>query len=58
MIIECKWDDTDVSKGLKYFKARFPEAKAYQISAVGKKDYISADKIRVCNAVELLKTLI
>ncbi len=58
MIVECKWSDTEISKGLKYFKTRFPNTQAWQVSAVGKKDYISPDKIRVCNVIELLKTLI
>jgi hypothetical protein len=56
--IECKWNDTDISKGLKYLKARFRECAAYQISAVGKKDYISGDGIRVMPAIAYLKTLI
>lgn len=56
--IECKWNDTDISKGLKYLKARFQECAAYQISAVGKKDYISGDGIRVMPAIAYLRTLI
>ena len=56
--IECKWNDTDISKGLKYLKTRFSGCAAFQISAVGKKDYISADGIRVMPAIAYLKTLI
>jgi uncharacterized protein len=56
--IECKWNDTDISKGLKYLKARFRECAAFQISAIGKKDYISSDGIRVMPATAYLKTLI
>ena len=44
MIVECKWSDTEISKGLKYFKTRFPNTQAWQVSAVGKKDYISPDR--------------
>lgn len=52
------WNDTDISKGLKYLKVRFKECTAFQISAIGKKDYISADGIRVMPAIAYLKTLI
>jgi predicted AAA+ superfamily ATPase len=56
--IECKWSDADISKGLKYLKARFGKCAAFQVSAVGKKDYVSADGIRVLPAAAYLKTLI
>lgn len=56
--IKCKWNDADISKGLKYLRARFWECAANQISAVGKKDYISGDGIRVMPAIAYLKTLI
>lgn len=56
--VECKWDDTAVDRGLHYLRARFPECEAFQVSAVGKKDYVTPDGIRVCPAVTLLKTLV
>ena len=56
--IECKWNDAPIGNGLKYLKARFPECESFQISAVGRKDYISSDTIRVCPAVTYLKKLI
>lgn len=49
MLIECKWNDVSISPALIYFKKRFPQAEAYQISAVGEKDYQNEDGIRVCN---------
>ncbi|HLD21329.1 MAG TPA: AAA family ATPase [Patescibacteria group bacterium] len=55
--IECKWQDTDVSKALRYFQERFPECDMWQISAIGKKNY-TTDKIRVAPAIEFLKNLI
>lgn len=58
IIIECKWNDTDVSKSLKYFKSKFPAVEAWQLSAVGKKDYLTPENIRVCSALEFLKTLV
>ncbi len=57
-LIECKWSDEPISPGLKYLKARFPESEAYQISATGRKDYMSPDNIRVCDAIQFLKKLI
>jgi predicted AAA+ superfamily ATPase len=57
-LIECKWADADVSPSLKYMKARFSEAEAWQISATGKKDFLTAEGIRVCPAVEFLKRLV
>ena len=56
--VECKLADTDISKGLKYLKSRFPQCEALQISAQGKKDYISGEEIRVCPATQFLKNLI
>lgn len=56
--IECKWDDSDITKSLNYFKTRFPDCEAWQISAIGKKNYISGQGIRVCPAINLLRRLI
>ena len=56
--IECKWNDTPVSDALRYLKERFPSCDAWQISAVGKKDYISTNNIRVCPATVFLQRLI
>lgn len=58
LAIECKWDDTDISKSLKYFKARFPFCEAWQISAVGKKDYLSGEGIRISPALSFLRILV
>lgn len=57
LLVECKWGDADADGGLRYLKARFPAAEAWQLSAAGKKDYQTRDGIRVAPAVELLKTL-
>lgn len=56
--IECKWNDTPVSSSLKYLKNRFSECEAWQISAVGKKDFIDRSGIRVCPATIFLSQLI
>jgi predicted AAA+ superfamily ATPase len=58
LFIECKWSDTRLDKNLRYLKKRFPEADAWQISATGRKDYLTPDGIRVSPALELLRTLV
>lgn len=56
--IECKWSDGELDKNLRYWKLRFPESEAWQISAVGVKDYITSTGIRVCPALTFLKNLV
>ncbi len=56
--IECKWDDTEIHRGLKYFKERFPNSEAWQLSATGKKDYVSGEGIRVCPGIQFLQKLL
>ena len=58
LLVECKWGDQDVDRSLRYLATRFPEAKAWQISATGRKDFVTPDGIRVAPALELLKDLI
>ena len=47
-----------VSPSLHYLHARFPNAAAWQISAVGKKDYETPEGLRVAPAVKFLGTLV
>ena len=56
--MECKWADTAVDRGLHYLRARFRNCEAWQISAAGSKDYVTADNIRVAPAIALLRRLI
>ena len=58
LCVECKWADTPVDKSLRYFKVRFPDCDAWQLSATGTKDYLNPDGIRVAPALTLLRTLI
>ena len=58
MFIECKWQDSALSKALKYLKNKFPHAQFYQISAMGIQDYISTHNIRVCPAYLWLQNLV
>ncbi|MFN0117749.1 MAG: ATP-binding protein [Elusimicrobiota bacterium] len=57
-LIEVKWADDEIVTGLKYLKARFPRSEALQISAMGKKNYVSREGIRVCPALPFLRGLV
>jgi predicted AAA+ superfamily ATPase len=57
-LVEVKWGDEEIARGLRYLKARFPEAEAVQISAVGEKDFVSPEGIRVRPALSYLSELI
>lgn len=56
--IECKWQNHDVSKSLKYFKQRFPECEAWQLTAKSNKEFITTEKIHVAHAIKLLETFV
>ncbi len=58
LLVECKWSDASPDRGLRYLKARFPAAAAWQASAVGTKDYQTPEGIRVSPALRLLRTLV
>jgi len=55
--VECKLGDDAVAPGLRYLKARFPRVTAWQVSAQGVRDYVSAEGVRVAPAVRLLREL-
>ena len=57
-LVECKWSDADLGRGLRYLKSRFPNADAWQISAAGTKDYATPQGIRAAPALKLLSTLV
>ena len=58
LCVECKWSDAPPDRSLRYFKTRFPECDAWQISAVGTRDYIDARGLRVAPALTFLRTLV
>lgn len=58
LLVEAKWSDTAVDRSLQYLKARFPKAEAWQISAVGKKDYVTPTGIQVAPSVSFLSRLV
>src|SRR3990167_9806935 len=58
MFVECKWNDAPLSPALKYMRERFHTCEAWQISAVGKKDFIGELGIRISPATKFLTTLV
>ena len=58
LLVECKWSDGPVARGLRYFKAKFPDAEAWQVTATREKDYRTPTGIRVAPALALLSTLV
>jgi predicted AAA+ superfamily ATPase len=58
LLVECKSSDREISPSLRYLKARYPAAGAWQVSAAGGRDYVSREGIRVTPALELLATLV
>jgi hypothetical protein len=58
LMVEAKWGDQEVDRGLRYLKERFPATPAWQISAVGRKDHLTPDGIRVAPAIGLLSGLV
>lgn len=58
LMVECKWSDGPVGRGLFYLRERFRDAAMWQISATGTKDYETAEGIRVAPALALLEDLI
>jgi hypothetical protein len=57
LFIEVKWQDREVSKSLKYLHNKYKDTKALQISAIGTKDYLTKEGIRVLPALQFLKKL-
>ena len=58
LLVESKWSDASLDKGLRYLKKRFPNAEAWQVSAVGKKDYTTPEGVRVAPSIEFLSGLV
>jgi predicted AAA+ superfamily ATPase len=58
LFVECKWEDAEISPSLRYLKAKYPDVESWQISAMGHKDYLSKDHIRVSPAVPFLKKFV
>jgi uncharacterized protein len=58
LLVECKWSDVEVDRGLRYLKNRFPDCPAWQLTATGRKDYVTEAGIRVAPACKLLEKLV
>jgi uncharacterized protein len=58
LLVECKWADGEADRSLRYLKAKFPKADAWQVSAVGTRDYVTPEGIRVGPALALLGSLV
>jgi hypothetical protein len=58
MMVECKQYDRKLDKNLRYLKRRFPECPAWQIAAMGKKDALTPEGVRLCPALKFLKELV
>jgi hypothetical protein len=58
LLVEAKWGDVEADRSLRYLKARFPRAEAWQVSATGRKDFLTPEGIRVGPALRLLRRLV
>jgi uncharacterized protein len=58
LLVECKASSRDPSAELRYLKARFPRADAWQVSAKGQEHYVTKEGVRVAPVLELLKRLV
>jgi uncharacterized protein len=58
LLVEAKWADAGLDPSLRYLAARCPGAAAWQVSATGKRSYVTPEGIRVAPALELLSTLV
>ncbi|MEE8410582.1 MAG: DUF4143 domain-containing protein [Myxococcota bacterium] len=57
LVVECKLGDEPVGPALRYFRARFPDAEAWQVSLRGRRDVVS-NGIRVSNALMFFERLV
>lgn len=57
LLVEAKAGDDAPDRGLRYLQERFPEAEAWQISARGKRDFMTPRGVNVVPALEFLKRL-
>ena len=56
--VEARLGDDEPARGLRYLNARFPQVPAWQISAHGRRDQVSAEGIRLAPAHVLLRQLV
>ncbi|MCB1036269.1 MAG: ATP-binding protein [Acidobacteria bacterium] len=58
LLLEVKWKATRIDKSLKYLKARFPEAEAWQLHAEGEESFVTPEGIRSASVHSFLQRLI
>ncbi|MEA3244523.1 MAG: ATP-binding protein [Gemmatimonadota bacterium] len=58
MLVEVKLGSAPAAASLRYLKARFPAAEAYQVHLSGTRESITTDGIRLWTAARFLKTLV
>jgi predicted AAA+ superfamily ATPase len=58
LLVEAKLGDAEPDRSLRYLKARFQKAEAWQISATGRKDFQTPEGLRVAPALLLLSRLV
>ena len=58
LAVETKYEETTVHPALKYFKSRFPDCEAWQLTAVKGRDFKTPEGIRIAWGPELLGSLI
>lgn len=57
LFVECKQGDAQPDRSLRYLTARVPGCDAWQLSAEGRRDYVTPEGIRVAPALALLGRL-
>ncbi len=58
MIIEAKFSDSEISKGLSFLKSLYPAARAIQVHMMGKKEYITPTGVECLHVSKLLADLV
>ncbi|MFN7262239.1 MAG: ATP-binding protein [Pseudobdellovibrionaceae bacterium] len=56
--IECKFSQSESSRGIRYLKSIFPEARALQVSLKTKKNFVDGYGVEHCSALSFLRDLV
>jgi predicted AAA+ superfamily ATPase len=58
LLVECKWGDANLDPSLRYLRERIGNVEAWQVSATGTQDFVTADGVHVAPATKLLARLV
>lgn len=58
LMIEAKFSDANIARGLIYLKNKYPQVRAIQVHLTGKKEYQTPSGIEVFNVIPLLNELV